>query len=51
MRLLATMLALVLLPAAAEAGKWLDYLRKYDLNDYGLGLAVSSNESPYIGAE
>jgi hypothetical protein len=51
MRLVLILLALVFAPAAAEAGKWLDYLRKYDLNDYGLGLAVSSNESPYIGAE
>lgn len=45
------MLALVLLPAAAEAGRWLDYLRKYDLNDYGFGLAVTTTQSPYVGVE
>lgn len=44
-------LALCLCPIEAEAGKWLDYLRKYDLNDYSLGLAVSTHQSPYVGAE
>ena len=28
----------------------LDYLRAYDLNDYSLGLAVTTSESPYSGA-
>ena len=50
MRLLVSMLVLVLLPAVAEAGKWLDYLRKYDLNDYALGLAATTSENPYIGS-
>ncbi len=51
MRLVLIMLALVFAPAAAEAGKWLDYLRKYDLNDYGFGLAVTTTQSPYVGVD
>ena len=50
MRLVVAMLALVLVPAVAEAGKWLDYLRKYDLNDYALGLAVTTTQNPYLGS-
>ncbi len=33
----------------AAAGKLLDFLRSYDMNDYALGLAISSRESPFIG--
>lgn len=36
--------------APAHAGAVLDYLRKYDLNDYSLGLAISTSQSPYSGA-
>lgn len=36
---------------SASAGKLLDYLRNYDLNDYALGLAVSASQNPYIGGE
>lgn len=51
MRIFLSILALVLFPAAAEAGKWLDYLRKYDLNDYAIGLAVTSKQNPYVGTD
>jgi outer membrane scaffolding protein for murein synthesis (MipA/OmpV family) len=37
------------LPASSEAGRFLDYVRNYDLNDYAVGLAVSSAQNPYIG--
>lgn len=29
----------------------LDWIRNYDMNDYSLGLAVSSRQSPYIGGK
>jgi outer membrane protein len=35
----------------AHAGKWLDYFRNYDLNDYSLGVSVSVSQSPYLGAK
>ena len=35
---------------SASAGSLLDYVRKYDLNDYSLGVSVSSSQSPYSGA-
>ena len=36
---------------AACAGKLLDYVRNYDLNDYALGLSVSGGQNPYAGGE
>jgi outer membrane protein len=33
------------------AGRLMDYIRSYDLNDYALGVALSLGETPYIGAE
>ncbi len=33
----------------AAAGKLLDYIRAYDLNNYALGLSVSGSQSPYVG--
>jgi outer membrane scaffolding protein for murein synthesis (MipA/OmpV family) len=36
---------------SAYAGKLLDYIRAYDLNEYALGLSVSGSESPYVGGE
>ena len=44
-------LALFLLFAngSAYAGKWLDYLRNYDLNDYSLGVSIATSQSPYVG--
>ena len=35
----------------AFAGRLLDYIRNYDLNDYALGLAISAGQSPYSGGE
>ncbi len=40
-----------LMPQLATAGKILDYIRNYDLNDYALGVAVSTQQNPYIGAK
>lgn len=34
----------------ANAGRWLDQLRRTDLNDYAFGFTVSTAESPYLGA-
>jgi len=36
---------------SALAGKLLDYLRDYDLNDYALGLSISASENPYLDGE
>ncbi len=36
---------------SAYAGKLLDYIRDYDLNDYALGVSLSLGETPYVGAE
>lgn len=48
-----TVVALTTLLAAgpAHAGKFLDYIRDYDLNDYALGLAVTSSQNPYLGSD
>lgn len=35
----------------ARAGKLLDYIRNYDLNDYALGVSLSLGETPYVAAE
>lgn len=35
----------------AFAGRLLDYIRDYDLNDFALGLAVTGQQNPYSGAE
>jgi outer membrane protein len=51
MRFLITIVCFGLLPLDAHAGKWLDYLRKYDMNDYALGLAVTVSASPYRGED
>jgi outer membrane protein len=47
----ATMIALLCPGGAAVAGGLLDYLRKYDLNDYALGLAIAGSQSPYLNTE
>lgn len=46
-----TVLALLVATSAAKADGWLDWIRNYDLNDYALGVSVSSRQSPYIGGE
>jgi outer membrane scaffolding protein for murein synthesis (MipA/OmpV family) len=39
------------LSESAHAGRLLDYIRNYDLNDYALGVSLSLGETPYVGAE
>jgi outer membrane scaffolding protein for murein synthesis (MipA/OmpV family) len=50
---LAGIVALAFLGVAdnAAAGRWLDFLRSYDMNDYSLGVAVSMRQNPFIGGE
>ncbi len=36
---------------SAYAGRLLDFIRNYDLNDYAVGLALSGSQSPYVGGE
>ncbi len=36
---------------SAYAGRLLDFIRNYDLNNYALGLALSGSQSPYLGGE
>jgi outer membrane scaffolding protein for murein synthesis (MipA/OmpV family) len=35
----------------ALAQSLLDYIRNYDLNDYALGLTISTSQNPYVGSE
>ncbi len=42
---------LLLVSSDASANKLLDFLRSYDMNDYSLGVAVSTRQSPFIGGE
>jgi hypothetical protein len=44
-------LAAVLSLTDARAGRLMDYIRDYDLNDYSLGLAISVAQNPYTGAD
>ena len=41
--------ALMLLMPTVCTGGILDYIRNYDLNDYALGIAYSTSQSPYLG--
>ena len=43
-------LLLLVTSGPACAGKLLDYLRNYDLNDYSLGLKYSTSQNPFAGA-
>jgi outer membrane protein len=38
-------------PGSVFAGSIMDYIRKYDLNDYAFGVAFSVSQSPYLGRE
>lgn len=50
--LLIILLAILLaVESSAEDNHWLDFIRSYDMNDYALGLAVSTGQSPFIGGE
>ena len=42
---------ILLAPAQSDAGRLIDYIRNYDLNDYSLGLAYSNSQSPYLGSD
>jgi outer membrane protein len=48
--MLVSMLVL-LAPAQSDAGRLIDYMRNYDLNDYSLGLAYSNSQSPYLATD
>ncbi|MGI9271306.1 MAG: MipA/OmpV family protein [Woeseiaceae bacterium] len=50
MRLAAATAGLLLASNAALGDTWLDYIRNYDLNDYAFGIAISSEQNPYVGA-
>ena len=43
-------MGILLAAESASGGTVLDYIRNYDLNDYGFGVAVSTEQNPYIGA-
>lgn len=47
-RTLAAVLALLLTSRSAVAAGIMDYIRNYDLNNYALGLAVTTSQSPYV---
>jgi len=50
-RFTAIITSVVLLASgSAHAGPLLDFIRNYDLNDYSLGLSVSTSQNPYSGA-
>lgn len=44
------LLSALLQGANAHAGRVLDWIRSYDLNDYALGVAFAVTENPYTGA-
>jgi outer membrane protein len=44
-------LTLLLMTQSVMAEGLLDWIRNYDMNDYSLGLAVSSRQSPFVGGE
>lgn len=44
------LLSALLQAANAHAGRLLDLIRNYDLNDYALGVAFVNSENPYSGA-
>jgi hypothetical protein len=48
MRFLIRAAIFMLAVPTAQAGSILDYIRNYDLNDYALGVAYSTSQSPYI---
>ena len=51
LQLVAVATGLLAVSGPAFAGKILDAIRNYDLNDYSLGVAVSFSQTPYEGAE
>lgn len=51
MRLSTLITSCLLLSEWASAGPVLDYIRNHDLNDYALGIAVTSEQNLYSGAK
>lgn len=51
MRASAAAAALLFCTKLAYGESWLDYIRNYDLNDYAVGIALSTEQNPYIGAK
>ena len=49
-RVMLLLLFTLLQAGNAYAGRLLDWIRDYDLNDYALGVAVVTSENPFIGA-
>jgi outer membrane scaffolding protein for murein synthesis (MipA/OmpV family) len=50
-RFVGAFVSVLLIAESASAGRLLDYIREYDLNDYALGVAVATRQSPYVGGE
>jgi outer membrane protein len=50
-RLVTVIVSILLAAESASGGDALDYIRNYDLNDYAFGVAVSTEQNPYIGAK
>ena len=50
MRRFALLVGSLIVSEGATAGRILDYIRNYDLNDYALGVAVTGEQNPYTGA-
>ena len=46
---IATIAVLMSAAPVVHAGKLLDYIRDYDLNNYALGLAFGVSQNPYLG--
>ena len=51
MRCYVALVAVLLWPGQTFAGPILDFIRSYDLNDYALGISVSADQNPYLGAK
>ncbi len=47
----ATIVGILFVAESAQAGSVLDYIRDYDLNDYAFGVAFSTEQNLYAGAE
>ena len=51
MRRAALIVGLLFASQSAFAGSLLDFMRNYDLNDYALGIGISAEQNPYLGAK
>jgi outer membrane scaffolding protein for murein synthesis (MipA/OmpV family) len=50
-RAAAAIAGLSLFSNLAHGESWLDHIREYDLNDYAVGIALSTEQNPYAGAK